>query len=99
MIEEEEFQSILSVARRVLDVYGCADPSDSSRTIYTRGDINIGGQRKIIEIFFRGSLVFRHAPDGDITDFFEMHGDCINELERMSGDVPPDATGIASRRQ
>jgi hypothetical protein len=99
MIEEEEFQSILSVARRVLDVYGRSDPSDSPRIDYTHGDIKISGKRKIIEIFFRGSLVFRHAPDGEITDFFELHGDWINELERMGGDVPPDATGIASQRQ
>ena len=99
MIEEEEFQSILSVARRVLDVYGCSDPSDSQRIIYTHGDININGKGTIIEIFFQGSLVFRHAPNGEITDFFEMHGDWIDEMERMARDIPSDATGTASRRQ
>ncbi len=99
MIEEEEFQSILSVARRVLDVYGCSDPSDAPRISYTHGDLNISGKHSVIEIFFRGSLVFRHAPNGEITDFFELHGDWINEMERMARDIPPDSTGIASRRQ
>ncbi len=98
MIEEQEFQSILSVARRVLDVYGCADSTDAPRINHTRGELKISGKGKIIEIFFRGSLVFRHAPDGEITDYFELHGDWINELERMAGDIPPDADGIASRR-
>jgi len=99
VIEEEEFMSILSVARRVLDVYGRPDPSDSHRVSHAHGDVNITDKRGVIDIFFRGSLVFRHDPKGEITDFFETHGSWINEMERIGRNIPPSSSGIASQRQ
>ena len=99
MIEEAEFRSILSLARRVLDVYGRDETSDPSRIGYTHGDVNISSQRGVIDIFFRGSLVFRHDPQGAITDFFETQGVWIDEMERIARAIPPSSSGIASRRQ
>ena len=99
MIEEVEFRSILSLARRVLDVYGRGETSDSSRVSYTRGDVSIGSRRGVVDIFFRGSLVFRHDPKGEITDFFETQGIWIDEMERMARAIPISSSGIASRRQ
>lgn len=99
MIEEVEFRSILSLARRVLDVYGRDETSDSSRISYTHGDVSISGKRDVIDIFFRGSLVFRHDPKGEITDFFETRGVWIDEMERIARVIPPSSSGIASRRE
>ena len=98
MIEEEEFMSILSVARRVLDLYGRPDPSDSPRVSHAHGDVNITGKCGVIDIFFRGSLVFRHDPKGEITDFFETQGSWIDEMERIGRNIPPSTSGIASQR-
>lgn len=99
MIEEDEFLSILTVAQRLLDVYGRHESADSSRLIYINGDLEIGSERDVIDIFFCGSLVFRHAPKGDITDFFEQHGIWINEIERIARNIPESSSGIASQRQ
>jgi hypothetical protein len=98
VIEEAEFQSILSLARRVIDVYGRDETSDPSRISYTHGDVSISSKRDVIDIFFRGSLVFRHDPKGEITDFFETRGIWIDEIERMTRAIPP-SSGIASRRE
>jgi hypothetical protein len=98
MIEEVEFRSILSLARHVLDIYGRNETSDSSRISYTHGDVSIGSKR-VVDIFFRGSLVFRHDPKGEMTDFFETRGIWIDEMGRMARDIPPSSSGIASRRQ
>jgi hypothetical protein len=99
LIEEVEFRSILSLARRVLDVYGRDETSDPTRVSYTRGDVKISCKRDIVDIFFRGSLVFRHDPNGGITDFFETQGVWIDEMERIARSIPPSSSGIASRRQ
>ena len=99
MIEEAEFRSILSLARRVLDVYGSDETSEPSRVSYAHGDVSISSKREVIDIFFRGSLVFRHDPKGEITDFFETRGPWIDEMERIVRDIPPSSSGIASRRQ
>ena len=99
MIEEAEFRSILSLARRILDVYGSDETSEASRISYTHGDVSISSKREVIDIFFRGSLVFRHDPKGEITDFFETQGAWIDEMERMARAIPPSSSGIASRRQ
>jgi hypothetical protein len=99
VIEEVEFRSILSLARRVLDVYGRGDTSDSSRVSYTHGDVSISSRRKVVDIFFRGSLVFRHDPKGEMTDFFETRGIWIDEMERMARAIPTSSSGIASRRE
>jgi hypothetical protein len=99
VIEEVEFRSILSLARRIIDVYGQDEPSDLSRVSYTRGDVSISSKRDVIDIFFRGSLVFRHDPKGEITDFFETQGVWIDEMERIARAIPPSSSGIASRRE
>lgn len=99
MIEEMEFRSILSLARRVLDVYGRRETPDSPLISYTQGDVMIGCERSVIEIFFRGSLVFRHDPQGEITDFFETSGAWIDEVGRVARSVPSSSSGIASQRQ
>lgn len=99
MIEEIEFSSILSLARRVLDVHGRNETSDSPRVSYTHGDVNISSEREVVDIFFRGSLVFRHDPKGRITDFFETRGAWIDEVERIARAIPLSSSGIASRRQ
>jgi len=99
MIEEAAFKSILSIAQRILDVYGRHETADSSRIIYTEGDLNVGNEDGVIEIFFRGSLVFRHDPKGEITDFYEEHGVWMDELERVSKDIPKTSSGVANKRQ
>jgi hypothetical protein len=99
LIEEREFQAILSVAGRALDVYGLNEASDPPRVTHTEGDLTISNQRGVIDIFFRGSLVFRHDPTGGITDFFETDGIWIDEMERIGLNIPPSSSGIASRRK
>jgi hypothetical protein len=99
VIEEAEFRSILSLARRVLDVYGSDETSDPPRISYVHGDVRISSKRAVVDIFFRGSLVFRHDPKGEITDFFETRGIWIDEMERIARAIPPSSSGIASRRQ
>lgn len=99
MIEEEVFKSILSIARRILDVYGRHETAASSRIIYTERDLNLGYEGGVIEIFFRGSLVFRHDPKGEITDFYEEHGVWMDEIERVSRGIPRSSSGIANKRQ
>jgi len=99
MIEEAEFRSILSLARRILDVRGRNETSDSSRVSYEQGEVNISCKRGVIDVFFRGSLVFRHDPKGEITDFFETRGPWIDEIDRLAQSIPPSSSGIASQRQ
>jgi hypothetical protein len=99
VIEEAEFRSIVSLARRIIDVYGRDETADSSRISYTQGDVHISCKRDVVDIFFRGSLVFRHDPKGEITDFFETQGPWIDEIGRMARDIPPSSSGVASRRQ
>ncbi len=99
MIEEEEFQSILSVAQRIIDVYGRRESSDAPRLSHTAGDVNIGSKHGVIDIFFRGALVFRHDPKGEITDFIQAHGLWMDELERIAKSIPASSSGIASQRQ
>jgi hypothetical protein len=99
VIEEEAFKSVLSIAQRILDVYGRHETSDSARIIYTEGDLNIGSENGITDIFFRGSLVFRHDPKGEITDFYEEHGIWMDEIERVSRNIPQGSSGIANKRQ
>ena len=99
VIEEEVFKSILSIAQRILDVYGSHESAGSSRIIYTERDLNLGYRDGVIEIFFRGSLVFRHDPKGEITDFYEEHGVWMDEIERISMGIPKSSSGIANKRQ
>jgi hypothetical protein len=99
LIEEKEFQSILSIAGRALDVYGLNETSDPPRVTHTEGELTISNKRGVIDIFFQGSLVFRHDPKGEITDFFEADGTWIDEMERLGLNIPPSSSGIASRRK
>lgn len=99
MIEEEEFKAILSVAGRVLDVYGLNEASDPPRVTHTEGELKISNKRGVIDIFYQGSLVFRHDPRGEITDFFETDGIWIDEMQRIGLNIPPSSSGIASRRK
>ncbi len=98
MIEEEEFRSILSVAQRILDVYGHRKTSDSSRVSYTDGEMDFSRKRSVVDIFFRGSLVFRHDPNGEMTDFFESSGTWIDEVGRIAQNIPHFPSGIAGQR-
>ena len=97
MIEEEEFRSIISVAQRILDVYGRPETSDPSLISHRQGEMMISSQRGVIDIFFRGSLVFRHDPQGKLTDFFEVDDIWIDEMARMAENIPP-SSGLASQR-
>jgi hypothetical protein len=99
VIEEEAFRSILSIAQRILDVYGRHETAGSPRIIYTERDLNLGYENGVIEIFFRGALVFRHDPKGEITDFYEEHGVWMDEIERVSREIPQSSSGIANKRQ
>lgn len=99
MIEEDEFAFILAVAERLLDVYGRRENPDSPRLTYTEGELSIGSEGGIIDIFCGGSLVFRHAPNGEITDFFERNGAWIDRLERIARDVPQSSSGITRQRR
>ena len=82
-------QSVAEAAERVLDAYGRAETSDSSRVVYTDGDLNIGRESGTLEIIFRGTLVFRRgaalAPDEQV---FEEHGDWASLVERIAESVP-----------
>jgi hypothetical protein len=99
VIQEEEFKAVLSIAQRFLDVYGIQANAHSPRITYIVGDLNIGQERGVIEIFFQGSLVFRHDPQGEITDFYEEHGIWMDEFERLSRNIPQTSSGIANKRQ
>jgi len=99
LIEEKEFQSILSVARRALDVHGLNEASDPPRVTHTDGDLTISNKCGVIDIFFQGSLVFRHDPTGGSTDFYEADGTWIDEMERIGLNIPSSSSGIASRRK
>jgi len=98
LIEEEEFRSTLSVAQRILDVYGRCEASDSLRMSHTDGEMSFSRKGCVIDIFFRGSLVFRHDPNGEMTDFFEVHGIWIDEIEGIAQSIPSSSSGIASQR-
>jgi hypothetical protein len=99
MIEEEEFKSILSIAQRLIDIYGRPEAADSSRIIYIDGDLNIGRESGVVDIIFRGSLVFRHDPKGETTDFFEQHGIWIDEIERVSRNIPQSYSDLTNKGQ
>jgi hypothetical protein len=99
VIEEEEFKAVLSIAKRFLDVYGVKEKVHSQRITYTHGDLNIGCEKGVVEIFFQGSLVFRHDPKGEITDFYEQHGVWIDEFERLSRNISHSSSTMANKRQ
>lgn len=82
---DEKHRSVAEAAGQILDAYGHAETSDSSRAVYTDGDLNIGLERDIVEIIYRGTLVFRHSPGcvpGEC--IFEEHGDWVSIVERIA---------------
>lgn len=91
MSREDDIRKIASAAERILDLYGHMETSDSSRTVYTDGDVNIGSESGVLEIIYRGTLVFRYAPDiSESESIFEEHGDWVSIIERMA-EATPDA--------
>ncbi|MDT4897626.1 MAG: hypothetical protein QOH25_2703 [Acidobacteriota bacterium] len=84
---------VAKAASRILDAYGHIETSDSSRVVYTDGDLNIAREADILEIIYRGTLVFRHGSDCSAGDcVFEEHGDWVRLIERLekSGPDSPD---------
>ncbi len=89
MSQEQKFEAIAEMSQRILDAYGGYETSDSSRVMYTAGDLNIARDGGVVEIIFRGTLAFRYAPEGDRDDrVFEEHGVWLEEVERIARTVP-----------
>ena len=90
---DNKSRPVAEAAERILDAYGHVETSDSSRVVYTDGDLNIGRESGTLEIIFRGSLVFRQgddcAPDECV---FEEHGDWVSVVEGIAQSIsgPPD---------
>jgi hypothetical protein len=74
------------------------DPAEPPRVCYVHGDVTVSDKRGVIDIFFQGSLVFRHDPKGEMTDFFETSGIWIDEVERIARNMPSSSSGVASQR-
>ena len=92
MGEQEKFEHIAATANRILDAYGSHETSDSPRVMYTAGDLNVAREGGVIEIIYRGTLVFRYGPGGgEGHRVFETHGPWIAELTRIAGTIngPP----------
>ena len=88
-VDQNSVREIASAAKRILDAYGHIETSDSSRTVYTDGDINIAAESGVLEIIHRGTLVFRYAPDDSSSEsVFEEHGDWVSIIERMAEAIP-----------
>jgi hypothetical protein len=90
---DNKHQSVADVAGRILDTYGHIETSDSSRVVYTDGDLNIGHESGVLEIIYRGTLVFRHGPDCSAGNcVFKEHGNWVMLLEQLeqSGPDSPD---------
>ncbi|MDQ3820602.1 MAG: hypothetical protein M3362_23365 [Acidobacteriota bacterium] len=86
---QDSVREIASAARRILDAYGHIETSDSSRTVYTDGDVNIAEDASVLEVIYRGTLVFRYAPDNSESEpVFEEHGDWVSIIERMAESIP-----------
>ena len=88
-MDQNSVREIASAAKRILDAYGHIETSDSSRTVYTDGDMNIASESGVLEIIHRGTLVFRYAPDDSSSEsVFEEHGDWVSIIERMAEAIP-----------
>jgi len=91
--DNSKHQAVAEAAGRILEAYGHIETSDSSRTVYTDGDLNIGREGDVLEIIHRGTLVLRHAPDCSTGGcVFEEHGDWVTLIEQLekSGPDAPD---------
>lgn len=88
-MDQNRVREIASAAGRILKACGHIETSDSSRTVYTDGDVNIAEDGGVLEIIHRGSLVFRYSPDDSSSEpVFEEHGDWVSIIERMAEAVP-----------
>jgi hypothetical protein len=86
---DNQAQAVTEVAGRILAAHGHAETSDSSRVVYTDGDLNIGRESGTLEIIFRGTLVFRHGPDLTQSErVFEEHGDWVSVVEGVAQSIP-----------
>jgi hypothetical protein len=89
---DNKSRPVAEAAERILDAYGHVETSDSSRVVYTDGDLNIGRESGTLKIIFRGTLVFRHGPGlGPDEQVFEGHGDWARLVQRIAANVsgPP----------
>jgi len=88
-VGRNSLREIASAAARILDAYGHIETSDSSRTVYTDGDMNIAAESGVLEIIHRGMLVFRYSPDDSSSEpVFEEHGDWASIIKRMAEAIP-----------
>ncbi|HEV2915697.1 MAG TPA: hypothetical protein VGX92_20620 [Pyrinomonadaceae bacterium] len=86
-LSNQKFRAMAEAARRILDVYGHAAP-DTIRTVYADGDLNIGSEEGVVEIIYRGTLVFRYAPEGDTQEqVFQDEGGWRDVVERIAQDA------------
>ena len=85
---DDKFKMVTEAAKRILDVYGHAAPG-TSQVVYSHGDLSIAGDTDILEIIYRGTLVFRCAPAGASGDYaFQDEGDWIKEVEQIAQAIP-----------
>jgi len=80
----DKLKSVGEMARRVIDTYGFPE-ADSSRVVFTEGDLYISSDTDIIEIIYRGTLVFSDSTSSGSQGFsFAEEGEWIREVERIA---------------
>ncbi len=79
-----EYESIAESAERVLDAFGQPITTDASQRIYAAGDLNITGDAAVIEIIYRGTLVFRSPPARGSDSYTFIEGEWIDEIRRLA---------------
>ena len=50
---DQKFNSVAEAARRIVEVYGRAETSDSSRILHTEGDLNIASEGGVLDHILR----------------------------------------------
>ncbi len=86
--DKERFETIAEACRKILDARGFPETSDSARVLYTEGDLNIAREAGVIEVLFRGSLVFRYASsEATSENVFEEHGLWAGIVERIAASI------------
>lgn len=88
--ENDRFEPLAEVAKRILNAYGHAEP-DSTRIVYTSGDLNIACDAGVLEIIHRGTLVFRDAPECASDERSFNEDDWMKEVEQAAQTIsnPP----------
>jgi hypothetical protein len=99
VIEEVEFQSLISLARRALELHGRRDDRDPEAVSHARGGVMVCGRRGVVEVFSGGSLVFRHDPRGETTDYFDGRGGWAEEVERMALEARPSLANEGGNKE